>query len=128
MADLAATAASVPAGDAGALRLYDDTGTHHPEDPTLLGFWLYLMSDTLVFAALFACYGVLGRNYAGGPTGAEIFELPLAFLMTSQNHKRESRDWNGFTLSLHAIRFGERSIWGATAGILRNLCEKVWQP
>ena len=44
---------------------------------TLLGFWLYLMSDCLLFACLFASYGVLGRNYAGGPSGAELFELPL---------------------------------------------------
>src|SRR5262245_54047058 len=56
---------------------------HHPENGTLLGFWLYLMSDCLVFACLFAAYGVLGRNYAGGPSGAEIFELPLVALNTS---------------------------------------------
>jgi cytochrome o ubiquinol oxidase subunit 3 len=65
-----------------ALRFYD-TGEHHPEQPTLLGFWLYLMSDTLVFASLFASYGVLGRSYAGGPTGAELFELPLVAVNTS---------------------------------------------
>ena len=60
----------------------------HPENGTSLGFWLYLMSDCLIFAALFATYGVLGRSYAGGPTGAELFSLPLvaintAFLLTS---------------------------------------------
>jgi cytochrome o ubiquinol oxidase subunit III len=59
------------------------TEEHHPENGTLLGFWLYLMSDCLVFACLFAAYGVLGRNYAGGPTGAEIFELPLVAVNTS---------------------------------------------
>ncbi|KAF3996334.1 cytochrome o ubiquinol oxidase subunit III [Glaciimonas immobilis] len=56
---------------------------HHPENGTLLGFWLYLMSDCLVFASLFATYAVLGRNYAGGPTGAELFDLPLVALNTS---------------------------------------------
>jgi len=56
---------------------------HHPENGTLLGFWLYLMSDCLIFAALFACYAVLGRNYAGGPTGAELFDLPLVALNTT---------------------------------------------
>ena len=45
---------------------------HHPENGTLLGFWLYLMSDCLVFASLFAAYAVLGRNYAGGATGAVL--------------------------------------------------------
>ena len=56
---------------------------HHPENGTLLGFWLYLMSDCLVFAALFAVYAVLGRSYAGGPTGAELFDLPLVAVNTS---------------------------------------------
>jgi cytochrome o ubiquinol oxidase subunit 3 len=56
---------------------------HHPESSTLLGFWLYLMSDCLIFAALFATYAVLGRNYAGGPTGAELFDLSLVALNTA---------------------------------------------
>ena len=56
---------------------------HHPENGTLLGFWLYLMSDCLVFACLFAAYAVLGRNYAGGPTGAELFDLPLVAANTA---------------------------------------------
>src|SRR5690606_4893776 len=49
----------------------------HPENGTALGFWLYLMSDCLIFAALFATYGVLGRSYAAGPTGAQLFDLTL---------------------------------------------------
>ena len=56
---------------------------HHPANSTALGFWLYLMSDCLVFACLFATYAVLGRNYAGGPTGAELFNLPLVGLNTA---------------------------------------------
>ena len=56
---------------------------HHPEQGTLLGFWIYLMSDCLIFACLFAVYGVLGRSYAGGPTGAELFDLKLVALNTS---------------------------------------------
>jgi len=57
----------------------------------------------------------------------DAFEVPLAFLMTPQNHKRESRDWNGLTIRLYAMPFGGRNIWGATAGILRNLYERVYQ-
>jgi cytochrome o ubiquinol oxidase subunit 3 len=56
---------------------------HHPENGTLLGFWIYLMSDCLLFAGLFAAYAVLGRNYAGGPSGAELFELPTVALNTA---------------------------------------------
>ena len=59
------------------------TTPHHPANGTLLGFWLYLMSDCLVFACLFAVFAVLGRSYAGGPTGAELFDLPLVALNTS---------------------------------------------
>ena len=51
----------------------------------------------------------------------DAFEVPLALLMAPENHKRESRDWNGFTLSLYAMQFGGCNIWGATAGIVRNL-------
>jgi cytochrome o ubiquinol oxidase subunit III len=55
----------------------------HPENGSLLGFWLYLMSDCLIFACLFAVYAVLGRNYAAGPSGADLFNLPLVALNTS---------------------------------------------
>ncbi|SFU58922.1 cytochrome o ubiquinol oxidase subunit III [Pseudoduganella namucuonensis] len=59
------------------------TREHHPENGTLLGFWIYLMSDCFIFAILFASYAVLGRNYAGGPTGAELFDLKLVALNTA---------------------------------------------
>ena len=58
-------------------------GEHHDENGTQLGFWLYLMSDCLVFACLFAAYGVLGRNYAGGPSAAQVLELPVVALNTT---------------------------------------------
>jgi 8-oxo-dGTP pyrophosphatase MutT (NUDIX family) len=57
----------------------------------------------------------------------DVFEVPLAFLMASKNHKRESRNWNGLSLSLYAIPFGDHNIWGATAAILRNLYERVYR-
>ena len=82
-----AFAAGAPAGarsgTIGPRAYHDLTGDHHPENGTLLGFWLYLMSDCLLFACLFAAYGVLGRSYAAGPTGAELFELPLVAVNTS---------------------------------------------
>lgn len=51
--------------------------THDEEltEKTLFGFWLYLMSDVVLFATLFAVYAVLGSNYAGGPSGKELFDL-----------------------------------------------------
>lgn len=44
-----------------------------------LGFWVYLMSDAIIFALVFATYVVLSRNYAGGPTAAELFDLKRTF-------------------------------------------------
>ncbi|VTU29207.1 Cytochrome o ubiquinol oxidase subunit 3 [Variovorax sp. PBL-H6] len=77
------TASSSPAAVRTADRsLFHVTEEHHPENGTLLGFWLYLMSDCLVFACLFAMYGVLGRSYAAGPSGADLFELPLVAVNT----------------------------------------------
>lgn len=56
---------------------------HHPENGTMLGFWLYLMSDCLIFAVLFAMYGVLGGSYAAGPAPKDLFDLPLVAVNTS---------------------------------------------
>ena len=56
---------------------------HHPQNGTLLGFWLYLMSDCLIFAVLFAMYGVVGSNYAAGPAPKDLFDLDLVALNTA---------------------------------------------
>jgi cytochrome o ubiquinol oxidase subunit 3 len=95
-ADRSAKAAVLPLGAMGGKHAFHGAGSgvagmpifhadpdYHPQNSTLLGFWLYLMSDCLVFACLFAAYGVLGRNYAGGPGGAELFDLKLVAVNTS---------------------------------------------
>ncbi len=56
---------------------------HEAGGNTLLGFWIYLMSDCLIFAVLFATYGVLSSNYAGGPGPKELFDLSLVAVNTS---------------------------------------------
>jgi cytochrome o ubiquinol oxidase subunit 3 len=57
---------------------------HHAEGgSTMLGFWMYLMSDCLIFAVLFATYGVLGANYAAGPSPKDLFDLRLVAVNTS---------------------------------------------
>jgi cytochrome o ubiquinol oxidase subunit 3 len=66
----------------GAPVYYDQAGAHHPPNSTMLGFWLYLMSDCLIFAVLFAVYAVLGRSYAAGPSGADLFDLQLVAINT----------------------------------------------
>ena len=56
----------------------------------------------------------------------ETFEVPLKFLMTPANHQRKTRDWNGFARDYYAMPYQNRYIWGITAGILRNLYERVY--
>jgi len=59
---------------------------------------------------------------------ADAFEVPLAFLMDAQNHSVHSREWKGVTRRHYAMPFGDRYIWGVTAGILRNLYERIYMP
>jgi len=56
----------------------------------------------------------------------DAFEVPLAFLMEPANHQKHSRDWQGITRYYFAMPFEQRHIWGATAGILRNLYERIY--
>jgi 8-oxo-dGTP pyrophosphatase MutT (NUDIX family) len=56
----------------------------------------------------------------------EAFEVPLAFLMNPSNHERKTREWKGIQRDYYAIPFEGRYIWGITAGILRNLYERVY--
>ncbi len=56
----------------------------------------------------------------------DAFEVPLDFLMNPGNHQLKTRDWKGIAREYYAIPFGNRYIWGITAGILRNLYERVY--
>ncbi|WP_427023638.1 cytochrome o ubiquinol oxidase subunit III [Aureimonas ureilytica] len=60
-----------------------DEHEHAEGSSTMLGFWIYLMSDCLIFACLFAVYAVLGGAYAAGPSPRDLFDLPLVALNTS---------------------------------------------
>lgn len=59
---------------------------------------------------------------------AEVFEVPLAHLMDSANHKVHTGLWQGVERRTYSIPWGERSIWGATAGMLKNLHETLFTP
>jgi cytochrome o ubiquinol oxidase subunit 3 len=61
----------------------DDHGFNNIASTRLFGFWIYVMSDCILFASLFATYAVLGHNYAGGPTGKQIFDLRGVIAETS---------------------------------------------
>jgi cytochrome o ubiquinol oxidase subunit 3 len=82
MSDIAldgATSATQPADPSARFYVLE----HHPENGTLLGFWLYLMSDCLIFACLFAAYAVLGHNFAAGPSGRSLFDLSVVAVNTA---------------------------------------------
>ena len=109
-------------------------------DRVMFGFWVYLMTDLLMFAVLFAVYAVLRGGTMGGPAGRDIFTLPLVLaetliLLTSSftcglgmiaartNHKRQVLGWFGLTfilglifLSLELYEFAELIHEGHTIG------------
>ena len=58
----------------------------------------------------------------------DAFEVPLAFLMDPANHQVHSKEFRGMERSYYAMPFAERYIWGATAGILRVLYERICLP
>ena len=95
---------------------YDD-GSHHPQQGTLLGFWLYLMSDCLLFAVLFATYAVLGRSYAAGPSGADLFDLPLVAVNTGLL-LLSSITYGFAMLAMLAGKKGQLLAWLAVTGLL----------
>jgi cytochrome o ubiquinol oxidase subunit 3 len=63
---------------------HDHGHDHHDAGAmTIYGFWLYLMTDCVLFASVFAAYAVLSGNVAGGPSGHDIFELPFVLVETA---------------------------------------------
>ena len=61
---------------------HDGHEHHDAGGMKVFGFWVYLMSDLVIFGSLFATYAVLMNGTAGGPSGADIFELPLILIST----------------------------------------------
>src|SRR6478609_8089802 len=57
---------------------------------------------------------------------ADVFEVPLAFLMDATNHRLDTLFWRGRDRTYHAIPFGDRYIWGATAGMLKNMHTRLF--
>ena len=89
----------------------------HPEGAsTMLGFWIYLMSDCLIFAILFATFGVLGGNYAAGPAPKDLFDLPLVAVNTSML-LLSSITYGFAMLQMERSRLGATQAWLAVTGL-----------
>lgn len=56
---------------------------------------------------------------------AEVFEVPLSFLLDATNHQRQSMHYRGRQREFYAMPYGERFIWGATAGMIRTLYDRL---
>lgn len=97
--------------------------TPQPVNKTVLGFWVYLMTDCVLFASLFATYAVLHNNTFGGPGAGELFSLPfvlaetlilltssftagLAMLAAHRQQKHLVLAWFGVTFLLGAAFLG----------------------
>lgn len=83
-----------------------DGDDHHHETGTMLGFWVYLMSDCLIFGTLFATYAVLGQNYAAGPAPKDLFELDMILLATFMLL------FSSITYGFAVLRMEKGGLWG----------------
>jgi len=83
---------------------------HHALELQIFGFWIYLMSDLALFATLFATFAVIGQNYAGGPTGKDLFDLPYLFGET-MFLLFSSGTYSMAVLALHDDRLGMVLLW-----------------
>ncbi len=93
---------------------------HEVSKNTIFGFWVYLMTDAIMFATLFATYAVLRNNTSGGPPASVLLSLPyalgetillltssltcaIAMLFLTKGHKMKTIGWYGVTFLLGAI-------------------------
>jgi cytochrome o ubiquinol oxidase subunit 3 len=94
--------------------------SHTAKDKTILGFWVYLMTDLIMFAAIFATYAVLRTSTFGGPGARQLFDLPnaltetlilltssftcgLAMMAAHKGNKKQVLVWFGVTIVLGLI-------------------------
>ncbi|MFC5701522.1 cytochrome o ubiquinol oxidase subunit III [Cohnella faecalis] len=100
-----------------------DEGHHDQEALRMMGFWIFLITDVIIFGTLFATYIVLYQNTAGGPSGADLFEMPgviaetfilltssftsgLAVLCMNRGYKKGLIGWLAVTAILGATFIG----------------------
>jgi cytochrome o ubiquinol oxidase subunit 3 len=76
------------------------------------GFWIFLLSDIVMFSAFFAAYAVLGRAYADGPTGSELFDLNRVAIETGVLLL------SSFTCGLSKVASDQRNLLWTEAGLL----------
>jgi cytochrome o ubiquinol oxidase subunit 3 len=109
-----------PDGDEAAVTWHlaeEEDHDHGGNGATILGFWIYLMSDALIFASLFAMFGVVSTSYAGGPVPREIFDLKLVALNTALL-LASSITFGQAMPHMEEGRVGPTRLWLAITGLL----------
>ncbi len=111
---------------AGALRETEEELGIPPARVSLLG-----RLDTYITRTSFEVIPIVGLITPPFPLQpdsfevADVFEVPLAFLLDPENYVRHERLYDGGAAYYYAVPYGDRYIWGATAGMLKNLCEAL---
>lgn len=111
-----------------ALREADEEIGLKAEDVAVLGYLESYLTGTGYLVS--PVVGIVSPTFLAQPDPgevAEVFEVPLGFLMNPDNHKTHTRDIAGKSRRFVAIPFGDRYIWGATAGMLKNLYDRVYR-
>lgn len=111
-----AVSTAAPGNDAAPVFHLEHEHEHPEGASTMLGFWIYLMSDCLIFAILFATFGVLGGNYAAGPGPKDLFDLNLVALNTTML-LLSSITYGFAVLSMQQSRMSATLIWLAVTGL-----------
>lgn len=110
---------SMPAPEAGYTGYIDGEHHHDMEGDTVFGFWIYILSDCILFASIFAAYAVLRGNFVDAPLASELFELDyvametallllssftfgMAMLGANDNDRKQLYLWLGITFALGA--------------------------
>ena len=81
--------------------------------------------DTYEYESLAEC---IRSDQVPASEVAEIFEVPLSFLMDAKNHKKYTKEFKGENRQFYAMPYGKHFIWGATAGMLINLHSILTEP
>lgn len=106
---------------------HEETGIE-PRHVEVIGFLESYQTSTGFRVA--PAVGIVSPDFTLQPNPvevAEVFEVPLSFLMNAENHELHSRPWRGSRRYYYAMPYGDRYIWGATAGMLRNLYDWLYR-
>jgi 8-oxo-dGTP pyrophosphatase MutT (NUDIX family) len=111
---------------AAALREAEEETGLPPHHVEVVGYLDGYLTVTGYFVA--PVVALLRHGFAVAPQPGEVdevFEVPLSFLLDTANRETHTREWNGLTRRYYAYPYGERYIWGATAGMIKNLGDRL---